>query len=62
LQRFRASGQYKDVPVLIITSSDAPSDQQWAQQSGVNFFRKPANLEEFLKVGEMVQHLLLSTR
>ncbi|HLH00982.1 MAG TPA: response regulator [Bryobacteraceae bacterium] len=60
-QRFRVSGQFNDVPVVIVSSSDAPSDQRWAVHIGVTrFFRKPSSLEEFMKIGELVNHLLLN--
>ena len=47
--------------VVVITSSDSPVDRAQATAFGVDYyFRKPADLEQFLKLGEIVRATLLS--
>lgn len=58
LKRLRASEKCKSVPVLIITSSDSPTDQKQAAEFGAGYFRKPTSYEDFLKVGDMLRQLL----
>lgn len=57
LEKFRLC--CPDTPVVIITSSDAPSDIARAHQLGASrYFRKPSNLEEFLQLGALVKELV----
>jgi CheY-like chemotaxis protein len=58
LRRLRASPVFKDVPVLIVTSSDAPSDLAQAATLGAGYFRKPPSYEEFLKLGGVLRQML----
>jgi DNA-binding response OmpR family regulator len=58
LRRIRASGKYKHIPVLIITSSDSPSDREESAKLGASYFRKPPNYEEFMKVGASLRRFL----
>lgn len=58
LRRLRASAACKDVPVLIVTSSDSPGDLQQAAAFGATYFRKPPSLEEFLKLGVVLKELM----
>jgi len=58
LRRLRASNKCKDVPVLIITSSDSPSDLSEAAALGAGYFRKPPSYEEFLKLGGRLKQML----
>jgi two-component system response regulator len=58
LRRLRASGKCGDIPVLILTSSDAPSDQKEAASLGARYFRKPPSYDEFLKLGPELKQLL----
>ena len=58
LKRLRASPKCQSVPVLIITSSDSPSDQKQAASYGAAYFRKPASYEDFLRVGDVLRQLL----
>ncbi len=46
------------VPVVIMTSSDAPSDRERVKALGASYyFRKPTDLWEFLKLGQVVREL-----
>ncbi|HUI80111.1 MAG TPA: response regulator [Bryobacteraceae bacterium] len=58
LRALRESARCKDVPVLIITSSDSPSDLSEAAALGAGYFRKPPSYEEFLKLGGVMRKLL----
>ena len=59
LQRLRQSPKCKDIPVLIITSSNSAKDRKEVAQLGANgYFRKPASYDEFLKVGEELKTIL----
>lgn len=58
LRRLRASAQFKDIPVLIVTSSDAPGDLSQAAALGAGYFRKPPSYDEFLKLGGVLRQLL----
>ena len=58
LQRLRASAKFKDVPVLIVSSSDAPGDRSRAAEFGAGYFRKPPSYEEFLKLEAELKQLL----
>jgi len=58
LKRLRASGKYKGIPVLVISSSDSPSDRSQAAELGARYFRKPPNYDEFLKLGGVLKQML----
>jgi CheY-like chemotaxis protein len=58
LQRLRSSAKCKDIPVLIITSSDSPSDVSEAAALGAGYFRKPPSYDEFLKLGGILRQLI----
>jgi CheY-like chemotaxis protein len=59
LRQLRSNPRCTDLPVMIVTSSDADQDRQRAAEHNVKcYFRKPADLDEFLKVGEVVKGLL----
>ncbi len=58
LRRLRASEKFKTIPVLIVSSSDAPGDRSRAAEYGAGYFRKPPNYEEFLKLGGVLKQLL----
>jgi CheY-like chemotaxis protein len=48
-----------DVPVVVMTSSDAPWDRTRASELGAaRFFRKPSGLDEFLELGALVKELV----
>jgi len=61
LERLRASPKCKGVPVLIVTSSDAPADLQRATAMGAGYFRKPASYSAFLKLGDVLRKLMIET-
>jgi chemotaxis family two-component system response regulator Rcp1 len=58
LRRLRESERCGKVPVLMISSSDSPSDRSQAAKLGAGYFRKPPSYDEFLKLGEVLKKLL----
>ena len=54
--RFRAHPLCASVPVIIVTSSDAPRDRKRAELLGASFyFRKPSDLLEFMELGRVIK-------
>jgi len=50
-----------DTPVIVVTSSDSVADRRKAGSLGVkHYFRKPSDLDGFMKLGEIVQTVLKS--
>jgi CheY-like chemotaxis protein len=59
LRRIRQSSKLGRIPVVIFTSSDSPSDRAETTRLGATaYFRKPADLEEFMCIGKVVQSVL----
>lgn len=59
LQRIRQSPKCKDIPVLIITSSNSIRDRNELAALGASeYFSKPPDYHEFLKVGGAVKRLI----
>jgi DNA-binding response OmpR family regulator len=56
LQHLRKTDVCKDVPVVVFSSSSAEQDRRAAVSLGADqYITKPADLEEFLKVGELLK-------
>jgi two-component system, chemotaxis family, response regulator Rcp1 len=48
----------KDIPVIILTSSDSPTDREEAFRLGATrYIRKPTGLDEFLQIGAVIKEL-----
>lgn len=58
LRYVRASERCRNAPVLVITSSDSPSDRQQAAELGAGYFQKPPSYEEFMKLGGVLRKML----
>jgi two-component system, chemotaxis family, response regulator Rcp1 len=59
LEHMRQRQRWRDVPVVILTSSDSPRDkEQTARLGATRYFRKPSRLAEFMRLGEIVRELL----
>jgi CheY-like chemotaxis protein len=55
LSKFRKHPQCADTPVIVITSSDASRDRERMAEFGIaRYFRKPSDLDEFMKLGAVV--------
>jgi DNA-binding response OmpR family regulator len=58
LRRLRAGGKRKDIPVLVVTSSDSPGDKSEAARLGAGYFRKPTSYDEYLRIGGVLRQIL----
>lgn len=55
LRSFRAHPACSEIPVVIVTSSDAPKDRERAEALGATrYFRKPSDLAEFMAIGQII--------
>jgi CheY-like chemotaxis protein len=62
LRYLRASQRCKEIPVLIITSSDSPGDLKQVTEFGARYFRKPPSYTEFLKLGDILKQMFEERR
>lgn len=54
----RRSERCGRVPVLVITSSEAPAERKRAMELGATeYFIKPSALEDFMRIGKMVRRI-----
>jgi CheY-like chemotaxis protein len=61
LSAIRMRSECSETPVIVITSSDAPSDKQRLENLGVTrYFRKPSDLAEYMQLGAAVLEALAS--
>jgi CheY-like chemotaxis protein len=59
LAYIRARQAFGQVPVVILSSSDAHKDREAAARMGATrYIRKPSRLAEFIKLGDMFKELL----
>jgi len=59
LRRVRSSEKWRDVPVIVMSSSLSPRDRSEALQRGASaYFSKPSDLEQFLTLGALVKSKL----
>jgi CheY-like chemotaxis protein len=58
LRYLRSGSRFRDVPVLVVTSSDSPSDRSQAEKLRAGYFRKSHNYDDFLKVGEVLRAMM----
>ena len=59
LRRIRASEKFKNLPVIVVTSSDSPADRRQAAALGARYFRKPVTYDEFIKIGAVLRQFLI---
>ena len=63
LEAMRASKAFSDIPVAILSSSSSTRERARMEKFSVKrFITKPADLEEFMKIGLTVKELLRDTR
>jgi len=63
LKSLRSTERYAQVPVVVMTSSDAPADHERAQRHAALFyFRKPSRLDEFTQLGVIVRDILTAKK
>ncbi len=59
LQRIRNSPKYGNIPIIVLTGSEAPRDHAFIAALSASVFRKPtADLDEFMRLGSVVRKLL----
>jgi CheY-like chemotaxis protein len=59
LRFIRKSSELANLTVVILTSSDSPTDTKAALELGANrYIRKPSNLESFMEIGGILKSLL----
>lgn len=58
LRRLRSSSICAGVPVMVLTSSDAPGDRNTARELGAGYFRKPPSYTEYMKLGGVLKQML----
>jgi DNA-binding response OmpR family regulator len=63
LERIRANPNYKDTPVIILTSSDSSRDRARALELGADlYFCKPTDLRSFMDLGRVIQETVVEGR
>jgi len=59
LERLRRSPRCGNTPVVMMSTSDTPTERKLALDLGANeYFCKPSSLAEFMKLGKLVRRLL----
>jgi len=59
LRRIRLSRKCKNAKVMIMSSSDAPTDREGAMKLGASeYFRKPSSLDQFMELGQRIRSML----
>jgi CheY-like chemotaxis protein len=59
LRAIRGDDRLKDLPVVVVSSSDSPRDRNIAASLGVSqYITKPLRLSEYLEIGNRVKALL----
>ncbi|HEV2202007.1 MAG TPA: response regulator [Bryobacteraceae bacterium] len=59
LWRLSLSPLCRGVPIVVVTSSDSPRDRIAAAGMGASrYFRKPADYDEFMRLGDLVKGIL----
>jgi CheY-like chemotaxis protein len=59
LKHLRASERCGQTPVVVLTSSDSPSDRPEVENNAaVRYFRKPSSLGEFMQLGVIVRAVI----
>ncbi|MGH9627396.1 MAG: response regulator [Bryobacteraceae bacterium] len=62
LRQMRQSRRCREIPVVILTSSDSPKDRAVTESLGATrYFRKPSNLDDFMQVGGILDEVLRSS-
>jgi chemotaxis family two-component system response regulator Rcp1 len=60
LRQVRAEPSLASIPVIVMTSSEAPADKAAATWLGADLYiRKPSDLEELLEVAKVIEKVLM---
>jgi CheY-like chemotaxis protein len=57
LERLRQSPRCGGIPVIVISSSDSMDDRRQATQLAAEYFRKPSDLDQFMRLGKLIRSL-----
>jgi CheY-like chemotaxis protein len=61
LRYVRQADALREIPVVVLTSSDSPRDHIQSLQCGASrYLKKPSSLEEFMAIGGILKELILS--
>lgn len=58
LRRIRARDKFKNIPAVVVTSSDSPADRAEAARLHAAYFRKPVRYGDFIKMGGFLLEFL----
>lgn len=59
LRRLRSTERYAQTPVIVMTASTSPRDQEAAEKhAALHYFRKPSSAAQFLKLGAIIEDIL----
>jgi CheY-like chemotaxis protein len=58
LRQLRSSERCAQTPVVILSSSAATDDFDVTRHAALHYFRKPASLVEFMKLGRVVKDII----
>jgi len=59
IERVRRSEKCKDIPILVTSSSNSPADRKEVARLGAqDYFCKPPNYDEFLKIGGVLKRIV----
>src|SRR5947209_1160940 len=59
LEELRLHEELKQIPVIVLTSSDSPEDKRRCMRLGANrYLLKPSNLASFMEIGKITTALL----
>ena len=59
LKRLQSTKHYAQTPVIVMSGINAPYiEEAVAKHPALVFFQKPSNLDEYLRLGSIVQDLL----
>lgn len=59
LSHLRGTPAFSKTPIIVLTSSDSLADRDLALSLGANvYFRKPTDLQSFMQLGNVVEHLV----
>jgi DNA-binding response OmpR family regulator len=53
----RAQLLFANVPVVVLTSSDSPRDRAAVAERGAHYFRKPSDIHDFVRLGQIIKDL-----
>lgn len=62
LKELRRNPQKKRIPVIIVSSSESPEEKrEMAEIGDVHYFKKTADLDEFMGIGALIRQLLTAS-